>query len=314
MARQLPPLNALKAFEAAARNLSITKAARELNVSPGAISHQVRQLEEHFGVTLFLRLNRRIQLTSAGQACLPAVRDGFDRIEEAIRRLKKAEQPGVVTVSTEISFGERWLLPRLATFQQSYPQIDVRLLGRPIDAKASHRNSNIAIAHGYRRYQGLTVERLFSEQVLAVCSPDYRDKKRIREFADLRHAQFIHDETLRSNAAFPDWPSFLNAAGVHDFDATSGHRFSVASMAVEAARLGQGVALGRTGLVEDLLDQGELCDPLGFHYPQTFEYFVVGLPADLDEPRVAIFWDWLLDQAARYRTCRASADTALKAV
>ena len=298
--RQLPPLTAIRAFEAAARNLSMAKAARELGVSAGAISHQVRQLEEYFGTRLFLRETRRVSLTSAGQACLPAMTEGLDRIEEAVRRMTQAQKPGRVTVSVETSFAECWLIPRLTGFNETYPEIVIELLGRPIDPESMAYKTNLAIAYGPRRYQGLVVQRIMGEPIFPVCSERFRERFDLRKAADLRNAvPLIHDDTMLRNAWYPDWQAWLSTHDVHDLDTAGGNRHTVASMALESARQGQGIVLGRGALVQRDLDSGSLIAPLGKEGAPSFDYFTVALPAALEEPQVALFRDWLLVEGAR---------------
>lgn len=301
MPRELPPLNAIRAFEAAARNLSLTKAARELHVSPGAISHQVRQLEEYFGQPLFLRQHRKVSLTSAGQVCLSAMTEGLDRIEEAVRRVGQRQKPGHVSVTVETSFAERWLVPRLSRFREAHPEIVVEVAGRPIDPASLNTKTNLAIAYGARRYHGLVIERMMSEQVFPVCSPSFRDRFGLADIADLSdQIPLLHDDTMSSNADFPDWQTFLTAQEVHDIDTADGYRFTVSSMALEAAKDGQGLVLGRGALIERDLSDGSLVAPFSKLHPQSFDYYIALLPAALEEPQVVLFRDWLLDQGRSF--------------
>jgi len=300
--RELPPLNAIRAFEAAARNQSMALAARELGVSAGAVSQQVRQLEDYFETRLFLRETRKISLTSAGQACLPAMTEGLDRIEEAVRRLTQAQKPGRVTVSIETSFAECWLIPRLTKFNQVYPEIVVEMIGRPIDPETMAYKTNIAIAYGPRRYQGLVVERIMDEAIFPVCSPDFATQHRLKQPTDLRGIPLLHDDTMSSNAWFPNWQNWLTAQGVHDMDTAGGHRFTVAGMALESARQGHGIVLGRGALVARDLTSGALTAPFGSKGAPSFDYFIVGLQAALELPQVALFRDWLLEEGSNQST------------
>jgi len=298
MPRELPPLNAVRAFEAAARNLSMALAARELGVSAGAVSQQVRQLEDYFETRLFLRETRKVSLTSAGQACLPALTEGLDRIEEAVRRLTQAQKPGRVTVSVETSFAERWLIPRLTQFNQAYPEIVVELVGRPIDPETMAYKTNIAIAYGPRRYQGLIVERIMEEAVFPVCSPAFAARHRLKRPTDLRDVPLLHDDTMSRNTWFPDWQDWLTAQDVHDIDTAGGHRFTVAGMALESARQGQGIVLGRGALVDRDFASGALTAPFGTEGASSFDYYTVGLQAALELPQVALFRDGLMEEGS----------------
>jgi LysR family glycine cleavage system transcriptional activator len=187
MARSLPPLNALRAFEAAGRHLSLTKAAAELHVTPAAISHQVKSLEEWLGVPLFRRLNRAILLTDAGQGCLKGLRDGFDRLSEAVESVRVHAATGPLTVSVAPSFASKWLVPRLDVFRRAHPQIDVRIDASTRLADFSRDDIDLAIRYGRGHYPGLGIDRLLTEEVFPVCSPKLRrGHPALRQPADLR--------------------------------------------------------------------------------------------------------------------------------
>ncbi len=275
--------------------MSMTKAARELGVSPGAVSHQVRHLEEFLGVPLFLRETRKVSLTAAGQDCLPALSAGLDSIEEAVRRMTVAQRPGRVSVSVEASFAEHWLIPHLESFAKDYPGIVVELLGRPSDPTALTYRTHMAIAYGTRQYQGLVVQKIMSETIFPVCSPSFQAVHKLENALDFRRPiPLIHDDTMHRNAWYPTWQTWLASQGFHAIDPSLGHRFGGASMAIVAARHGHGVILGRGALVERDLAEGTLVAPLGTASSFVFDYLAVGLQAALDEPQVAVFRDWLM--------------------
>ncbi len=301
MSRRLPPLNALRAFEAAARHLSFTKAARELNVTPAAISHQVKALEEHLGVALFRRLTRALRLTDAGQTAYPKLSEGFDRLAEAVELVRAQEDSAVLSVSVSPSFGAKWLVPRLDRFRAKHPDIDVRI--DATDRLADFRQDNIEIALRYGRgdYPGLLVDRLFGEEMTPVCSPRLLEGPRpLKVPDDLRHHTLLHVEWSRNQETTASWRMWLLAAGIHDIDATRGPRFSMESMALQAAIDGLGVALASTVIAANDLAAGRLVMPfdLSLCDPLDFAYYIVGPKRTAELPKVAAFRSWVLAEAA----------------
>jgi LysR family glycine cleavage system transcriptional activator len=299
MARTPPPLNSLRAFEAAARHLSFTKAAEELHVTPAAISHQIKGLEEQLGVPLFRRLTRALRLTEAGQAALPAVRDGFDKLAEAVDLMRAHEESGVVTVSTEPSFAAKWLVPRLDRFRAAHPEFEVRLDATDRLADFQRDNVDLAIRYGSGDYPSVEVEKLLSEEIFPVCSPKLLDGPHpLRRPEDLRHHTLIHLDWDLEDVGAPTWRMWLLAAGVTDIDFTRGPVFSMNSLALQAAIEGQGVALTSSVLVADDLSAGRLVMPFDVSVcdPLDFAYYVVVPKRSAKLPKVAAFRDWLLDE------------------
>ena len=302
MARNLPPLNSLRAFEAAARHLSFTKAAEELHVTPAAISHQIKALEEQLGVALFRRLTRALRLTQAGQAALPPMRDGFDRLAEAVELLRAQEDSGAVTVSLDPSFAAKWLVPRLDRFRAAHPELDVRLDATDKLADFQRDNVDLAIRYGSGNYPGLEVERLLSEEIFPVCSPKLLESPvPLAEPGDLRHHTLIHLEWDSENVTAPNWRMWLLAAGIHDIDFTRGPVFSMTTLALQAAIEGQGVALASSFLVADDLAAERLVMPFDLSVcdPLDFAYHLVVPKRTTDLPKVVAFKTWLLDEIAR---------------
>jgi LysR family transcriptional regulator, glycine cleavage system transcriptional activator len=296
MSRRLPPLNALRAFEAAARRLSFTKAAEELSVTPAAVSQHVKLLEEYFGIVLFRRLTRALRLTSAGQAVLPLLQEGFDKLAEADRILRRREDERVLTVSVAPSFGARWLVPRLDRFHRAHPEYDIRLDATDRRVDFVEDNVDIALRYGRGRYRGLCSERLFAEVSFPVCSPALLDgDPPLRTLEDLRHHTLLHVQWQMETDAAPSWRMWLRAAGLDDLPADRGPRFSVEDMAVQAAIAGQGVALVSSALVADDLARGVLVRPFPEAGDQATEfcYFLVYPKAYLQRPKVAAFRDWV---------------------
>jgi LysR family glycine cleavage system transcriptional activator len=301
MVRSLPPLNSLRAFEAAARHLSFTKAAEELSVTPAAISHQIKALEEFLGVVLFRRLTRALRLTDAGQAAFPKVREGFDKLAEAVEILRAEDEGKLLTVSVSASFGAKWLVPRLDRFRVAHPDLDIRIDATDRLADFQSDNVDVGLRYGMGNYPGLLVDKLFGAEMVPVCSPDLLDGPQpLRRPQDLAHHTLLHLDWTLEEEASPSWRMWLLAAGIPEIDATRGPRFSMESMMVQAAIEGQGVALAKTVLVGDDLAAGRLVMPFDLSVcdPLNFSYYVVCPTRTAEEPKVAAFRTWVLSEAA----------------
>lgn len=298
----LPPLNALRAFEAAARHLSFTRAAAELHVTQAAVSHQIKALERALGVALFRRANRRLALTDAGQGYLPAVRDAFDGLTLATARLRAEESRGRLTISTLSSFAARWLVPRLGKFMRAHPEIDLRV--SPSDALVDFRRDevDVAIRFGRGRYTGLHSVRLMTEDLYPVCSPRLAaGAKPLRRPEDLHHHLLLHDDNESG------WRNWLLAAGVEGIDMTRGPLYTDSSMLIEAAVNGDGVALARGALARDALASGRLLRPFRLRLPAEYAYYVVCPEESAERPKIVALRDWLLREAAEDRAREARA-------
>lgn len=301
MTVRLPPLAALRAFDAAARNLSFKLAAEELNVTPAAISQQIRTLEDDCGVALFHRKTRAIALTEAGHAAAPLMAEGFARLAEAVAAMRATVPSRVLTVSLPPSFAAKWLVPRLERFNQRHPDFDVRIEASDGLARFSTDGVDMAVRYGRGDYPGLTAQRLMSETTAPVCSPGLLERGPALETpADLRHHRLLHVRWKVEREAAPNWRMWLRAAGAGDVDSTRGPQFSNDSLAVQAAIGGQGVALGEYSLVQADVEAGRLVRPFGDVAAQdsAFSYFVVYPPDKDTDPKVADFRDWLLDEAS----------------
>jgi LysR family transcriptional regulator, glycine cleavage system transcriptional activator len=307
--RRLPPLNSLRAFEAAARHLSFADAAAELHVTPAAISHQVKALEDHLGVTLFRRLNRAVRLTEQGQACLPGLRDAFDRLADAVERARMPVKGGVLTVSVAPSFAAKWLVPRLDRFRDAYPDIEIRISAGMHLVDFAREDVHIGLRYGSGHYPGLHVELLLHNEVFPLCSPALlRGRHALKRPEDLRHHTLLHDEASVRDESCPDWPMWLRAAGVTGLDATRGPRFDHASLVLDAAAAGRGVALTQGVLAGDDLAAGRLVKPFALTFPVEFAYYVVCPPSLRDDPKVAAFRKWVQEEAKRTASGRARPD------
>jgi len=292
--KRLPPLMSLRTFEVVARHLSLIKAADELCVTPAAVSHQIRTLEAHLGLALFRRNGRSIILTDAGQACLPGIRDGFERLSDAISQLETLGEGGVITVSVAPSFAVKWLVPRLDRFQEQFPNVDVRVAASNQLANFANDNVDVAIRYGSGRYPDLEVERLLPEAIFPVASPELA--ARLKTPADLASVTLVHDDSPDDDQSCPTWQMWLRAAGFSDVDWNRGPRFTQSSLVLEAALHGKGVALAKATLAEADLKAGRLVRLFGDTTPIDFAYYIVGPQRKLKLPKVAAFIDWLREE------------------
>lgn len=298
MLRRLPPLNALRAFEAVARHLSIAKAADELSVTPAAVSHQIKTLEDHLGVRLLQRDGRTTMLTEAGQACLPGIRQGFESLAAAIQELDRLGASGILNVSVAPSFAAKWLVPRLDRFTERYPDIDVRVAASMQLADFERDGVDMAIRYGTGRYPGLAVELLLREEVMPVCAPALLSgHPPLDAPAALSHVMLLHDDSPEQDLSCPTWPMWLKAAGVAGVDGRRGSRFNQSSLVIEAAVAGKGVALAKATLAAADLKAGRLVIPFEGTMPVEFAYYVVCPKARLESRKVIAFRDWLQDEA-----------------
>lgn len=312
MPARFPPLNALKAFEAAARHLSVKKAAQELNVTPAAVSHQIKALEEYLQVQLFHRLNRGLELTDAARAALPKLREGFDALAQAVERLRAHQAGGTLTVSAAPSLATRWLMPRLHRFFAAHPETEVRVSARTRLVTESGRrmtdergaldawleDSDVAMLYGHGDYPGLHVDKLLSLTIAPICSPRLASGSQpLAAPEDLRHHTLIHDDTGDFYDGVPYWDVWLKAAGVTGIDAGRGPHFSHAVLALEAAIDGLGVVASMPVLAAEYLAAGRLVMPFELQVPLASAYFIVYTEAAGTRPAVKAFRNWLLAEA-----------------
>ena len=298
MAISTLPLNGLRAFEAAARQLSFTRAAEELHVTPAAISHQIRALEERLGHDLFVRHHKVLDLSAAGRLLLPGLRDGFVLLDRAVARLAVLRTDNRLVVTCAPTLAARWLLPRLEGFQNANPEIEVHLNTsyRVVDLEG--HSTDVALRYGSGDYPGLHAEPLFEEGMTPVCSPALlQGAHPLREPRDLVHHTLVHDDSWGFIDTAPDWNMWLRAAGVEGVDTARGPHFDVAVMAISAAVLGRGVALTTRSLVADDLASGRLVAPFDLELTFNTRVFFVCLPESLERPPVAAFRDWVVRMA-----------------
>jgi LysR family glycine cleavage system transcriptional activator len=290
---RLPPLNAIRAFEAAARLGGFVRAAHELNVTPAAVSHQVKSLEAHLGIQLFNRLPRGLELTSAGQELLPEVSRGFAHFARAVGALSGGQLAGRLTVNSAPSFATLWLVPRLETFIRAYPDIQVRLLAADVAPDLNLGKVDIRIPYGAGKFPGLKSHLLMRDTVFPVCAPSLLNHKPLRRYSDLRHHTLLHDIDIETDEPTLTWARWLRDAGL-DAGVPAGHvEFGNSVLLTEAAVQGQGVALGRMSLVRNHLETGRLVRPLKISRPADYAYYFVTTEAGAERPRVKVFFDWI---------------------
>jgi LysR family glycine cleavage system transcriptional activator len=297
MSERLPPLTAIRYFDCAARFLSFTKAAQELNVTHSAISHQIRALEDTLGVPLFRRLNRSIVLTEAGQLFQKPVREAFEKLDEATRLVRLRDGAGPLIVSTMPSFAAKWLVPRLRSFRERYPDIDVRISATESLVDFTRDEVDLAVRYGRGHWPGLTVEKLLSESMFPVCSPKLMEGPLpLACPADLKHHHLLHDYDWRADM----WTLWLEAAGVESLSAQRrALGFNYSNLMIQAAIDGLGVALSQDALVSDDLAAGRLVRPFTVTLPTEFAYYVVNPPGNARRPKIVAFRGWLFEEAAK---------------
>jgi len=291
----LPSLNGLRAFEAAARHLSFTRAAAELNVTQTAISHQIRRLEEQLGIRLFERRTRELLLTREAAAYLPAVQAAFEELRQATARLQRPARGGMLTVSTTASLAAKWLVTRVAAFQDANPGIEVRISTSSHLVDFVREEVDMAVRYGRGSWPGLRATWLMAEDIFPVCSPALlRDGKPLRKPADLADHTLLHTTTSRE-----DWQLWLTAAGLPiSIAARRGLSFDQSFMAVQAAVEGLGVALGRTRFVEADIAAGRLVVPFDVVLPADAGFYIVAPEETADTPKITLFHDWLIASVA----------------
>ena len=296
--RRLPPLNALRAFEAAGRLESLTDAAAELSVTPAAVGHQVKALEDYFEQALFERRYRAIALTEKGRLLLAGLTDGFDRLAESVDAFRALEENRALLVTSATSFASRWLVPRLDRFHALHPEIDVRLDATQRLVDLRREDFDLGIRFGPGHWDGLEADYLMEEEFIPVASPALLARKPVDEPADLARHTLLHREDSPGPAPL-DWAMWLQAAEVDGVDADRGLRYGMESMAIQAAVDGHGVALVSNVLAESDIDAGRLVRlfDIGLRVGLDLAYYLAYTPGRLQLPRVAAFRDWILEQA-----------------
>jgi LysR family glycine cleavage system transcriptional activator len=302
MHASMPPLSALRAFEAAARHLSLTKAAEELHVTAGALSHQIRGLEDLLGLKLFERHVRAITLTAAGRQLLPGLQTGFVHLRDAVAGLSEASDERVLVISTPPGLTAKWLAPRLYRFSTAHPEIDVRVSSSLGNANFTTDGVDVALRNlpvDHASDAALVVEKVAELSLVPVCSA--RLMAAHGPFASpqaLKHVPLIHDDSLASRADIPTWADWLKAAGVSGIDLSRGLRFNSADHALDATVEGAGVLLAHDLLAYDDLRTGRLVAPFERTLRTGRGYHFVCTKRRQDHPNVRAFRAWIKQEVA----------------
>jgi LysR family glycine cleavage system transcriptional activator len=302
----LPPLNALRAFEAAGRLQSLTDAAAELSVTPAAVGHQVKALEAWFEQALFERRYRAIELTEKGRLLLGGLTDGFDRLAETVDAFTALDDQRSLMITSCTSFASRWLVPRLDEFHALHPDIDVRLDATQRLVDLRRESFDLGIRFGPGQWDGLGADYLMDEEFIPVASPALLARKPVEQPSDLAAHTLLHREDAPGPAL--NWETWLQAAEVDTVDPQRGLRYSIESMAIQAALDGHGIALVSNVLVEADVKAGRLVRlfDLGLHAGRDLAYYLAYAPSRVRHPRVAAFRDWILQEAAKMPRLAAS--------
>jgi DNA-binding transcriptional LysR family regulator len=296
----LPPLDLIEGFEAAARNLSFTRAGAELHLTQSAVSRQIKALEDWLGVPLFERRTRSMVLTSQGESLYLAVPDVLRTIEKVTREIRHEQLARSLTVTTTPAFASLWLIPRLASYTREHPQVDVRISTSTAFVDLERSNVELAI-----RFTGVAppgnAMKLFEEEIFPVCAPELlkNRKKPLSTPAHLRHHVLLHYDDPDNRVAWLDWPTWLEAIGLTGFKAAGTVRFSQYDQVVVAAASGQGIALGRTPLLKRMLSEGKLVAPFSSRSVGPRAYYVITSTRSANNPDVSEFVEWLFSEARK---------------
>lgn len=293
MSDALPPLTALRAFEAAGRHMSFAKAAEELHVTPAALSFQIKSLEEHLGAPVFRRLNRAVELTDAGRALLPHMSQGFDALRAGWRAARRVTETNTLVVTAGPAFTSKWLAPRLFHFAQAHPEIELRFSASLKIMDFARDEVDVAIRFGAGRDDGLFSRAVFDEWTTPVMAPTLA--KQITSPEDLASATLLHAKDITDIARDADWAVWFRAAGLGAVP-KGGPQFSLPDIAVEAAISGGGVALGRLSLCYNALAEGRLVAPFPLALKTDSHYRFVCPKGAEERPQVAAFLDWILEE------------------
>ncbi|CAG8863582.1 Glycine cleavage system transcriptional activator [Pseudomonas fluorescens] len=293
----------LHVFSCAARHLSFTRSAEELHITPGAVSQQIRQLEERLGFRLFLRRARGVELSAEGQRLAQTVSEAYGSIDAELRRLDAGEIRGTVRLRSIPSFLAKWLTPRLPRLQQRYPDIQLSLVAEDSNQALDPGDFDLAVDLNDGSYPGMLSTPLLDEQIFPVCSPALlRGRPPLHGPADLVHYPLLHDVTAwRGSSEYAEWEFYLEGIGAGGQDVRRGHTFNRNHLTIEAAIAGIGVAIARRTLLNDELERGALIIPFGVPIPNHKRYVLLYLPGGLNQPGARAVHDWLVEEAQGFR-------------
>lgn len=299
MKRSLLPLNALRAFDAAARHMSFKRAADDLSVTPAAISQQIRSLEETLGVELFKRTSRTLILTEAAQLALASLKEGFEKMEEAVDAMTATKDTNTLRISVAPSFATKWLVPRLASYYQRRPNAVVKVSASMAVADFQAQEVDLAVRYGLGNYPGMHSEELLRDMVYPVCSPDLLGgKKSLSSPEEITELTLIHDDNGGNLSDTYGWNSWLRAAGIKPKEGMPALHFNAHVLAIEAAIAGRGVALARHTIAEADIKAGRLVRPFGEAIPIDFAHYIVCPPEKLQLEQVQDFINWLKEEVS----------------
>lgn len=290
MSARLPPLNALKAFEASARHLSFTKAANELFVTQAAVSHQIKGLENHLGIKLFMRKNRALLLTEEGQSYFLDIKDIFISLQEATQKLLAKGAKGAITVSIQPSLAIQWLVPKLADFSKQYPDVDVRIKADDRDDDTLANDVDIAFYYGRGPWPNVVAEKIITEYLQPVCSPTLlMGEHTIVDIEDLKNHTLLHDNSRN------DWKRWFKRTSIQSINVDQGPIFSHSALVLQAAIHGQGIALVNNVLAKPEIDAGRLVTPFEQVLINKNAFYLVCRDEQLETSKIAQFRQWVLN-------------------
>ncbi len=291
MAKRLPPLNALKAFEAAARHLSFTKAADELFVTQAAVSHQIKSLESYLATKLFLRRNRTLLLTEEGQSYFIELKEIFLHLKEATDRLLALGSKGAITVAAPPSFASQWLVSKISQFSIAHPDIDVRIKAVDLDDGFLDETVDVAVYYGKGKWPRVEAIKLNSEYLTPMCSPLlFQQNKPLDSLSDLKKHVLLHDSSRTA------WKNWLKHFDVKQVNVNQGPMFSHTMLVLQAAALGQGIALSNIMLAKPEIDSGRLICPFEESIESKDSFYLVCHPGQSEVSKIQMFIDWMLAQ------------------
>jgi LysR family glycine cleavage system transcriptional activator len=301
MPKSLPPLNSLRTFEAVARLRSFTRAARELHVTPAAVSHQIRGLEEYLGVTLFRRTTRKLALTDQATAAAEKLREAFDRIGQSVEMLRSSGKSGELSISVTPAFATRWLVVRLAGFQKKHPRIHLRIAASPSPVDFDQEDVDVAVRIGRGGFEGVAATKLFHEWIAPVASPAFLRQHVLRRPADIARVPMLHDNSMRRAGRPQGWQEWFRVAGAPLPDSRRGTHFDDGHLALQAAATGGGVALGRLVYAVNDIAAKRLKIAMQPVIEMDIAYYLLVPESRASLPAVVAFREWIEAEATEFR-------------